>query len=150
MSELRAETFFGERGPHFCGPLFECPLEIPTLDMLPRTSTRPIGTSVSQLPREEPRATFVSSGTNVETAKAKRGLLSSAGHGALRLVAAPVGIALFATGILTEVTIVTGLRLVGGALTTPQEILAATAAAAIVGGVALLDFATGRKKKFVF
>ncbi|MES2135280.1 MAG: hypothetical protein V4449_03515 [Patescibacteria group bacterium] len=148
MSE-RGETFFGERDPHPREASVERQLEIPA-KTLPRMNGEPAGTHVSRLPHQEPSVIFVSSRTNGETVKVKRGLLSSAGHGVLRLVAAPVGAALFATGILTEVTLVAGLRLVGGVLTTPQEILAATAATAIVGGIALLDFATGRKKKFVF
>lgn len=146
MSES-VEVVFEERVPRSRGASVERQLGIPTSETLLRSNERPAGTHVFRPPHYKPKVTFVSSRANGETSKTKRGLLSSAGHGTLRWLAGSSGALLCAAGLFTEITIIGGLIATGGTLAAPLAGLAAAGVGAIVVGLALLDFATGRKKK---
>lgn len=143
MSES-AEALFGERGPHFRGPLFERQLGIPTVETLTRTRSQPTGTRLSRLPHQEPSVTFVSSRANGETSKTKRGLLSSAGHGALRWLAGPSGVVLFSLGMFVNTGLAIGIA-AGGTLTGPLAVLAGVATASIVAGDKMFRFSLGKE-----
>lgn len=142
MSES-AEALFGERGPHPRGASVESQLEIPRLGTPPRTSGQPIGTNISRLPHQEPSVTFVSSGMREPK---ERNVLGSAGHGLLHFTALPTGALLFVGGMAIDTVIISGMVATGAiALSAPMLGLLALGTGAVVGGVKLLEFATGKK-----
>ncbi|TAK58963.1 hypothetical protein EPO14_01445 [Patescibacteria group bacterium] len=140
MSES-AEALFGDRGPHFRGPLFERQLEVPTLKMLSGTRSQTTGTHVSRLPHQEPSVTFVSRRT--EESK-ERNILGSAGHGLLRIAALPIGATLFTLGMLVDSGLAVGFA-AGGHLTVPIAALATVATATWIAGAKLWEFGIGKK-----
>ncbi|MFA5877135.1 MAG: hypothetical protein WC880_02100 [Candidatus Paceibacterota bacterium] len=137
-----------EREPHLRGASAEDLLGIPKLETPTHMGGQPMGTHVSRAPHHEPSVTFVSSGKKTVGSK-ERNILGSAGHGLLRFLAAPPGAVLFSVGMLIDAGLAIGIS-AGGTLTGPLAVLAGVATTSIIAGIALLDFATGRKKKFVF
>jgi len=142
MSES-VEAFFGEREPRFRGASVEHQLETPRLETPPRTSGQPMSTNMSRLLHQEPSVTFVSRRTE---GPKERNILGSAGHGLLRFVALPTGALVFVGGMAIDTVIISGMVTTGVvALSVPMLALLALGTGAVVGGVKMLEFATGKK-----
>lgn len=80
---------------------------------------------------------------NIPTSE--RSILRSTGHGLLRIVAFPVGVAFASVGGGAVVTILSGLVATGGTLSIPLATLGAIGVGSFVLGVKMIDFARGKK-----
>ncbi|TSD05328.1 MAG: hypothetical protein Greene07147_649 [Parcubacteria group bacterium Greene0714_7] len=147
MAQPKSERLSGglleEVDSHPRGAFVERQLEVPTLKTLPRTSGQPVGTRVSHFPRQEPSVIFVSSRTG---GPKERNILGSAGHGLLRFIALPTGVLAFIGGMTIDTVIISGMVTTGvAALSAPLLALLVLGTSAVIGGVKLVEFATGKK-----